>query len=186
MDDNEQTTAPTPAPGADPTIDVDGFEPRYLDPAEVRLTRLPSGTVRLVLGDRVGYPRVTVRRIRPLSDPDGYVAIWADEAEEIGMLRDVAALDSDSAAIVANELKRRYLTPVIKRILNLKERFGVQQWRVDTAQGKLSFYVSGLHQNIRRVPPNRLLITDVRENRYDIPDVAALDRRSLMHIQRHL
>ena len=180
MDDNEQTPSPAPA------VDVDGFEPRYLDPAEVQLTRLPSGTVRLVLADRVGYPRVTVRRIRPLSDPDRYIALWADEAEEIGMLKDVSALDSDSAAIVAEELKRRYLTPVIRRILNLKERFGVQQWHVATSQGKVSFYVSGLHQNIRRVPPNRLLITDVRENRYDIPDVAALDRRSLLHIQRHL
>ena len=168
------------------TDDGEGSEPQYLDPAEVQLTRSPAGSLRLVLGYRVGYARVTARRIRPLSDPDHYIALWAGDTEEIGMIRDPAALAPESAALVAEELERRYFTPVITQILNLQERFGIQRWHVDSTHGKLSFYVRGLHQNIRRMPPDRLLITDVRDNRYDIPDVAALDRRSLMHIERHL
>lgn len=157
-----------------------------LEPAEVKLSLSPRGVVRMTLADRVCYRRVTVRRVRPLSEPDRYVALWADNDTEIGIIADVGDLDADSGAIVRQELARRYRTPTIRRILRVRERFGVQRWFVDSSHGPLDFYVKGLHQNIALSPPHRLMITDVCGNRYDIPDVTALDARSYAQIQRHL
>ena len=168
-----------------PTLDTPS-ETRTLEPRDVKLSRSPGGAVRLTLGDRVCYRRVTVRRVRPLSDPDRYIALWADNEVEIGIISDVGEVDETGAEIVREELARRYSTPIIHRILRVQERFGVQHWTVDSSHGRLTFYVRGLHQNVTPRPPRRLLITDVRGNRYDIPDYAELDARSYAQIQRHL
>ena len=158
----------------------------FLDPAEIDFQPTPSGVVRLVLGERVGYRRVIFLRLRPLTDPNHFIALWSSEKEEIGVIRDPGELSQENAAIVRAQLHRRYLTPVIQKIHRLRARFGVQEWQVRSSHGELRFYVRGLHQNIRRVPPSRLIITDVRGNRYDIPDVGQLDLRSFVQIQRHL
>ena len=162
------------------------FEPRYLDPAEVQLNRSPWGAVRLMLGDRVCYAPVTVRRVRPLTDSDGMISLWIADTEEIGIVPEPDQLDDQSRAIVVQQLERRYFTPVIRKILWMRERYGVQHWQVQTTRGQLDFYVRGLHQHVKQIPPARLLITDVRGNRYDIPDVRQLDLHSFAQIQRHL
>ncbi len=166
--------------------DSDDFIPRYLDPVDVRLFRSPHGSPRLEIKGVASYLRVAFRRIRPLSDPDHYISVWSDDDTEIGVIRDPSQLDDESLSILNEELDVRYFTPTIHRIFSVKTQFGVHEWRVDTSRGEMSFSVRGLNQHVRQMPPSRLLITDVRGNRYDIPDVGALDAHSYDQIQRHL
>ncbi len=176
-----ETAAPM-EPGAGP----DDFVPRYFEPARVRLYRSPMGSARLELLDEVCYARVSVRQILPLSDPDHYISIWSGDDAEIGIVLDPSELDDDSQRVVSEELDVRYFTPTITKIHAVKERFGVHEWDVDTSRGRVKFSVRGLHQNVKQLPPNRLIVTDVRENRYDIPDATRLDHASFQQIQRHM
>ena len=189
MASDERTDSPnsgnTPIPSMAPEKS-DDFVPRYFEPTQTRLFRSPLGSARLEIKGEVCYPRIAVRRIRPLSDPEHYISLWADEDTEIGIVRDPADLEPDSLAILNEELDLRYFTPTIQRILNVKVRFGVHEWDVQTTRGRMEFSVRGLNQNVKQVPPARLLITDVRGNRYDIPNVADLDAESFDKIQRHM
>ena len=167
-------------------FDDDDFTPKYLNPEKIRLFRSPMGSPRLEIRDEMCYPRVTFRRIRPLSDPEHYISFGAGDEAEIGIVVNPSELDSESLNIVCEELDKQYFTPVITKIRRVKERFGVHEWETDTSRGRITFSVQGLHQNIKQVPPARILVTDVRGNRYDLPDYRKLDPISFHQIQRYL
>ena len=168
------------------SLDGDDFTPRYLEPEKIRLFRSPMGAPRLEISEEVCYTRVTIRRILPLSDPNRYISLGVGEEVEIGIIEEPSRLDTESLEILHEELDKRYFTPIIKRVLRVKERFGIHDWEVETSRGRITFSVQGLHQNVRQFPPTRLLVTDVRGNRYDIPDYRRLDSHSFNQIQRHL
>ena len=185
---NKQTDVRAGDPTSEPVLnfDDDDFTPKYLNPEKVRLFRSPMGSPRLEIRDEMCYPRVTFRRILPLSDPERYISFGVGDEAEIGIVVDPSTLDSESRRIVREELDKRYFTPVITKIRRVKERFGVHEWDTDTSRGRITFSVRGLHQNIKQVPPARILITDVRGNRYDLPDYRKLDPDSFHQIQRYL
>ena len=168
------------------SLDNDDFTPRYLDPEKIRLFRSPMGSPRLEILEEVCYTRVAVRRILPLSEPDRYISLGIGEEVEIGIIEEPSRLDTESQEILREELDKRYFTPIIKKVYRVKERFGIHDWEVETSRGRITFSVQGLHQNVRQFPPARLLVTDVRGNRYDIPDYHRLDSHSFNQIQRHL
>ena len=164
----------------------DDFTPRYLDAAQLIFTRSEVETARLEIQDEACYLRVVVRRLMPLSNPDGYISLAADEDTEIGILVNPSELAPESLKILQEELDKRYFTPTIQKIHRVKEQFGIHEWEVETERGRITFSVRGLNQNIKQVPPARLFVTDVRGNRYDIPDYRELDAQSYHQIQRHL
>ena len=166
--------------------DDDDFTPKYLNPDRVLLFRSPMGAPRLEIQDEVCYPRVSFRRILPLSDPEHYISFGVGDDVEIGIVVDPSELNFESRKIVREELDKRYFTPVITKILRVKERFGVHEWETETLRGRTTFSVQGLHQNIKQVPPARIFVTDVRGNRYDLPDYRKLDPNSFAYIQRYL
>ena len=183
----EKQEAPAAAPTASSTpSEPDDFTPRYLDPADLTLTRSEVGTARLEIRKEACYLRIVVRRLMPLSNPNQYISIAADEDTEIGILVDPSELDSESQKILQDELDKRYFTPTIQKVYRVKEQFGIHEWEVETERGRVIFSVRGLNQNIKQVPPARLFVTDVRGNRYDIPDYRELDAQSYLQIQRHL
>ena len=167
-------------------FDDDDFTPKYLNPDRVLLFRSPMGAPRLEIQDEVCYPRVSFRRILPLSDPEHYISFGVGDDVEIGIVVDPSELNFESRKIVREELDKRYFTPVITKILRVKERFGVHEWETETLRGRTTFSVQGLHQNIKQVPPARIFVTDVRGNRYDLPDYRKLDPNSFAYIQRYL
>ena len=164
----------------------DDFTPRYLDAADLTFTRSEVGTARLEIRNEACHLRVVVRRLMPLSNPDSYISLAADEDTEIGILVNPSALAPESQKILQEELDKRYFTPTIQKVYQVKEQFGIHEWEVETERGRVTFSVRGLNQNIKQVPPARLFVTDVRGNRYDIPDYRKLDAQSYQQIQRHL
>ena len=164
----------------------DDFTPRYFDAADLTFTRAEVGTARLEIQDEACYLRIVVRRLMPLSNPNGYISLAADEDTEIGILVNPSELAPESLKILQEELDKRYFTPTIQKIYRVKEQFGIHEWEVETERGRITFSVRGLNQNIKQVPPARLFVTDVRGNRYDIPDYRELDAQSYQQIQRHL
>jgi len=149
---------------------------RYLDPQRLSVFVNESGNLCARLDGEGEWSKVTVRRAFPYSDPDHYIALYADE-EEIGIVRDLAGVDADSRAVLAEELRKRYHVPVIQRILAIEEEQNVTRWRVETDSGPRTFEVHS-RRSFRRLPGGGLVIVDVDTNRFRIPDRNALDARS--------
>lgn len=168
------------------STEQDDFTQRFLDPSQLTFTRSEVGTVRLIIQNEVCHLRVIIRRLMPLSNPSQYISLAADEDTEIGILVNPVELAPESQKILNEELDKRYFTPTIKRIYRVKEQFGIHEWEVETERGRVAFQVRGLNQNIKQTLPARLFVTDVRGNRYDIPDYRELDAKSFHQIQRHL
>lgn len=149
-----------------------------LDPAAVRL-RHESQRLEFRGDPDDDWRQVTLVRLFPLSEPDGWIAVLDAEGNEIGILLDVADLPSDTRTAADEELRRRYLVPQVLRILACRTlRHGLIRWTVETDKGEASFITRHLREQIKEPMPQRLTLVDVEGSRYDVPDLDALDPES--------
>lgn len=169
-------TTPTPTP-------ITVTHPEDVDVARVRLFREPAWTLRLTIeGDR-SYTRVKVVRAAPLSHPDSYISLLDAKDEEVCMVLDLKALDPGMRSIVEEELNRRYLTSTIESVVSIRNEFGTSYWDVLTHRGPREFVVQNVAENAQWLGNHRLLLVDVDGNRFDIPDLTGLDKKSLSLVE---
>ena len=175
------TQHPTEAPASvTETSDL-----RYLDPARAHIRRR-GAAIHLTIDDDVTHMRVTLLRAFPLGAPDRFISVRNDKNEEIGLIADPAALDAESRAVLGEELHRRYVIPVIRRIVGVKERFETVEWQVETDRGDCRFTTRNLRESLIRPAPKRYILTDVEGNRFDVPDMTALPLPSQAHLLQHI
>jgi hypothetical protein len=129
---------------------------------------------------------VSVVRAFPLSRPERHFSVRDGKNAEVGIVVDVKALQGENRRLVEEELARRYLVPVIRRVLRVKERFGTVDWEVETDRGVRTFTMRSIRENVHQPSPGRYLLTDVESNRYDVPDLSALDLASQAWLTRYL
>lgn len=158
---------------------------RYLEPSKLRFFR-HGATLRLTVADEMSCLQVSIIRLFPLSEPDSYLSVRSGDNKEIGVLISAGELDAVSRRLVAEEQERRYLVPVVQRVLGVKERFGTVEWTVETDRGKRTFTTRSLRENIVQPSPNRYLLSDVDGNRYDVRDLYALDAASRRYLSQYL
>ena len=149
---------------------------RFLDPAKLRFF-MAGATLRLTIEGESSCLKVNVRRAFPMSHPEAYFSVRDDSGKELGMLRDPSALDAESRGIVLDELERLYVISVIQQVLASTERFGTVDWEAETSRGRVKFTTRDMRDNTITVGPGHYLVMDVENNRYEIPDIAALDQQ---------
>ncbi|MBE6529635.1 MAG: DUF1854 domain-containing protein [Ruminococcaceae bacterium] len=130
--------------------------------------------------------RVSLRRNFPLEELWSLLSVLDEREEEVGMIREITQFGAETETLLRTELERRYYAPVILKILSLKERFGFSYWKVETAEGKMEFTLRDTYKSLIRLGGNRVFILDVDGNRFVIPDVTALDRKSYRKIELYL
>lgn len=148
-----------------------------LDPAHLKFSRVNLSLRLSILDDR-SWLSVVVKRSQPLTNPGRFLCVLSSEGGEVGVLEALDGLDPESRQLVEEELRRRYVAARILRVLSVKERFGTVEWVVETERGRRDFSTQGLRELVRRPSPFRLILVDVDENRYDIPDIYQLDQHS--------
>ena len=124
------------------------------------------------------YDRIQVFRAFPLSEPGHFLSVRDEHGGEIGVISDPGELSKENKKLIEEHLERRYLVPKVTRILSTKERFGTIDWVMETDRGKCRFTTRNLRENSQQPSPGRMIIEDVNGNRYDIPDVNRLSRKS--------
>jgi hypothetical protein len=153
--------------------------PEDVDVSKVRLYREPAWTLRLTIeGDR-SYTRVKVVRAAPLSHPTRYICLLDAKDEEVCMIPDLKDVTDDIRAIIQEELDRRYLTSTIASVLSVRNEFGTSYWDVETNRGRREFVVQNVAENAQWLGDHRLLLVDVDGNRFEVPDLNGLDKKSL-------
>src|SRR5438552_11764659 len=106
MSTPENHLDPAPAP-------VETADLRYLDPARLRFF-CHGAALRLTIEDECSYLKVAVVRAFPLSHPHQFLSVRDGENKEAGLLVDATELDRESQRLLAEELERRYLVPIIQ------------------------------------------------------------------------
>ena len=114
-----------------------------------------------------------------------FISVLNESNEEIGIIRDITLFE-EATPLLREELKRRYYAPVIKRILGVKERYGFSYWKVECEDGEVSFTLRDTYRNIIHTGEDRVIMLDVNGNRFEIPSVAALDKKSFKKIELYL
>ena len=115
-----------------------------------------------------------------------FISVLDEEQNEIGIIRSVSLFEGEMCALLTAELERRYYSPVIRRIFSMKERYGFSYWKVQTDDGEMSFTLHDTFRSIIRAGEFRVILMDVDGNRFDIPDVRELDRKSYKKIELYL
>ncbi|MBQ7335335.1 MAG: DUF1854 domain-containing protein [Clostridia bacterium] len=115
-----------------------------------------------------------------------FISVLDEEQQEIGIIRNVELFEGPMRQMIVDELNRRYYSPVIERIISVKERYGFSYWKVQTAEGEVSFTLHDTYRSMVRAGETRVILVDVNGNRFEIPDTGALDRKSYKKIELYL
>lgn len=160
----------------------------YLSPAEAKF-RKNGDFLGLTLekeGEKTDYPRVFLHRMFPFEELWAHISVLTPDNEEVGMIAKVDDFDEASRTLLREELDRKYLMPTVTVIHTLKERFGFSSWKVDSSIGPLEFTLRDTYRSLLKVGDGRMIITDSDGNRYEIPDVNKLDKKSYKKIELYL
>ena len=163
----------------------DVSEPNYLEGARLRFFEMGT-SLRLTVGEEVSWLNVRLTSLFPLSSPGAYVSVYDSGGAELGIMKSLADLDADSRSIATRRLQSSYLLPVVRSILSVKERFGTLDWEVETDLGRRRFVTRNTRETTLRLSSDRMLLSDVDGNRYEIGEPRTLDAASRAFLARYL
>ena len=137
--------------------------------------RTEGGFVRLKYQNNT-YERVKIVRLFPFTDPDKFISIrdMANGENEIGVIEDLASFNSDAKTMLNEQLDLYYFTPVITKVISIKDEYGYAYFHVDTDHGQCKFTINMGANPVTKLTSERLFITDIDGNRFEIPNVLAL------------
>ena len=174
---NDQNQAPKQRTLADLSVTV------WLTPENASFSQ-ENGFLYIKLGEETR--RAFLCRAFPFEMLWEFISVLDEDQNEIGIIRSVDLFEEDGKDLLVQELERRYYSPVIRRILSMKERYGFSYWTVETDEGEMQFTLHDTFRSIVRAGEFRAILMDVDGNRFDIPDVRALDRKSYKKIELYL
>lgn len=148
---------------------------RYITKDNAKFSRTEGGFVRLEYDGRV-WERIQVIRLFPFTDPDRFISLRTvdERSKEIGVIASMKEVDKDTRKMLDEQLNLHYFTPVIEKIIDIKDEYGYAYFHVLTDRGECRFTINMGGNAVVRLSDSRLLITDLDENRFEIRDVFAL------------
>lgn len=164
--------------------------PPVLRPRAVSLRRGADGSLQLC-GPEACQLRVSCHRAFPLSAPGEWITFFDGAGGHIGVLEAVDDLDPESAALCREELELRYVVPLVREVVAVREESAENLWNpalvwdVETERGPLRLHLPNLQDHVRSLGPGRLLLTD-RDGRRCVLEAARLGARGRALVARHL
>ncbi len=152
--------------------------PKYIDGPEIRLTENDKIFVDAEFYNGEKYTELELHRMFPITGLNKYIALMDSEGNEIAVIRNIDDLSPDSRKVVKNCLKEYYMMPRITRFIEMSEKFKIWMWTAETDKGTCTFEIRNHLTAIKPLYDGRVLIKDANDNRYEIPDVNKLDKRS--------
>ncbi len=151
---------------------------RYLTKDNAVFERTEGGFVSLAY-DGKKWERVQVIRLFPFTEPNQFISIRTVEerSKEIGVIEDMKQVSKETRKMLEEQLNLHYFTPVIQKIINIKDEYGYAYFHVMTDRGECRFTINMGSNAVVRLTDTRLLITDLDENRFEIPDVLKLSQK---------
>lgn len=151
---------------------------RFLTKDNAVFKRTEGGFISLEF-DGKRWDRVQVIRLFPFTEPDQFISIRTVEerSKEIGVIEDMKRMPKETRKMLQEQLNLHYFTPIIQKVLNIKDEYGYAYFHVMTDRGECRFTINMGGNAVVRLTDTRLLITDLDENRFEIPDVLQLSQK---------
>lgn len=155
----------------------------YIEYDAARFTRKDITLVDMELYDGRKFQNLEPRRLFPLSGLEKYITLLDEEGVEQAIIRDLRTLPARERQIIESCLAEYYLIPKVTKILASSEKYGVVTLETETDRGPAVIEIRNLLYGLKLLYGSRVLLRDGSDNRYEIPDLAALDKQSRQRIE---
>lgn len=155
----------------------------YIEYDAARFTRKDITLVDMELYDGRKFQNLEPRRLFPLSGLEKYITLLDEEGVEQAIIRDLRTLPDRERQIIEECLAEYYLIPKVKRILASSEKYGVVTLKTETDRGPAVIEIRNLLYGMKLLYGSRVLLRDGSDNRYEIPNLATLDKQSRQRIE---
>lgn len=152
---------------------------RYIEGPEVKLTINDGIFLDAEFYGGEKYELLEPKRLFPVSGLTQYISLMDDKGDEVAIIRNLDTLLPESKAAVEQVLYEQYIIPKLTRFVRQSKKFRIWKWTWETDHGLVTFEVINHIASIKIFYDGRILIKDGNDNRYEIPDMNALDKRSL-------
>ncbi len=156
--------------------------PRYIEGPEVKFTENDKIFVDAEFYTGEKFTELELHRMFPITGLTKYIALLDKEGNEIAVIRNIDDLMPESKKVVENCLREYYMIPRITRFIKMSEKFKIWMWTAETDKGICTFEIRNHITAIKPLYDGRVLIKDANDNRYEIPNVNDLDKKSLSMI----
>lgn len=156
--------------------------PRYIEGPEVKFTENDKIFVDAEFYTGEKFTELELHRMFPITGLTKYIALLDKDGNEIAVIRNIDDLMPESKKVVQNCLTEYYMIPRITRFIKMSEKFKIWMWTAETDKGICTFEIRNHITAIKPLYDGRVLIKDANDNRYEIPDVNKLDKKSLSMI----
>jgi Domain of unknown function (DUF1854) len=141
----------------------------------------------LMVVDNAGtvYRDVSVVPLFPVSTPAQLISIVSAESEEIACFDSLDGLSTEAAKLLKQELAMREFVPVIEKIFRVSGTQEPCEWFVRTNHGDTNFVINS-EEDVRRMSPHSVVITDANGIRFRVDDLRKLDGRSRSFVEWYI
>ena len=158
----------------------------YIDNDMARFTRKDITIVDLELYDGRRFENLEPRRLFPMTGLEKYITLLDQEGKEVAVIRDLRTLPATERALIEDCLNEYYFIPRISQILSCEEKYGVLTLKTVTDRGNVTIEIRNILHGLKLLYGSRVLLRDNNDNRYEIPDLDRLDRKSRAMIDAFL
>ncbi len=152
---------------------------RFVSGNEIRFTSHDRIFLDVETSDGEHFTDLEPRRLFPISGAQNYITFLNSSGEEEFILRSLSDLEASQFDMLDRCLWEYYRIPKITRLIERSEKNRIWLWTVDTDRGVYRFEIQNVLQSIKMFYDRRILIKDAKDNRYEIPDIYKLDKRSI-------
>ena len=150
----------------------------YINDDHYKFIKRETSHVDVISEDGSVLENLEPHRLFPVSSEDKFITLLDSENRERAIIKDLSVLSSESRAVVEECLREFYLIPKIQKVLDRTEKYGVLKWTVLTDRGEVTFAINNRNSDIKIFFNGRVLVRDTNDNRYEIDNWEALDRKS--------
>lgn len=115
---------------------------------------------------------------KPLTGREQEISVLDDKKKEVLLIESLSDLDEDTAQIIRMELQKRYLIPVITRVISTSTISGDRYWIVETDRGPRKFLMKDPNSNVLYLTEDNLILRDTLGHCYEIVSLYSLDSHS--------
>lgn len=157
-----------------------------LNAHEIEFAKEESGFITLKYKGEM-YKKVTLTRLIPFYSKTTYISISYENTEkefrEIGVVKDINELNEKQKKLVDDYLEFKYYMPEIKKVYSIKDVRAYVVLSVETTSGKKDIRIRDLSSNFKMITKEYLYVVDLEGNKYFVPDIYKLDKKSLANIE---
>ncbi len=150
----------------------------YIDYDAAHFERTDLTFVDMTLYSGESFRHLEPRRLFPMTGVSKYITLLNDDGDEVAVIRDLATLPASEREVIEACLSEYYHVPKIEAITGLSEKFGIVKFFCRTDRGDCVVEVRNIVHQIKLMYGFRVLIRDNDDNRYEIPDLRRLDKKS--------